>query len=179
MLASNGAGAGSWGWPRPDYRLDADADDLTNHKNVACWFYAEDRFYNSPYTLALDNSNVVLASLKFSLKTVNNNEDTQLSFLNHQVAGFDHSEMAGIGVVRSDAAYGNMLRSIEIKPYYLNNGTLTVMNDAALGASSMGAPLAGGDVVPRCFDVRYTLRNLSNNQRFKFSFRSFCRTNPL
>ncbi len=54
---------GSWGWPRADYRLDANSDNLGSHHNVACWFYAEDRHFNSAKTLALDNANIVLASV--------------------------------------------------------------------------------------------------------------------
>lgn len=180
VLAKNDYQVGSWGWPRADYRLDADADD-SNKRNVACWFYAEDRFFNSPYTLTLDNANIVLASIKFTLGTnADGNEETQLSFLTHHITGFDHPTHNGNGLVRSDAAYGNMMRQIKITPYYLNDGALTEMQDAEIGASLSGVPGApnAGDKMPRCFDVRYSLRNLANNQRFRFVLRAYCYSNP-
>ena len=178
LLAANDFQAGSWGWPRADYRLDADADHLASHANIACWFYTEDRFFNSPTTLALDNANIVLASLKFSMRVVDGEEETQLSILKHHICGNDHPTMNGVGLIRSDVSFGNMLRAIEIKPFYLNAGALTTMDDAALGSSlSTGAAVAGGNEVPRCFDVRYTLRNLTNNQRYKFVLRVYCDIN--
>ena len=166
--------AGSWGWPRPDYRLDADADDLTNHKNVACWFYAEDRYFESPYTLALDNSNIVLASVKFSVGMVGGGQETQLSFIKHHVNGFDHSTMGGTGLLRADSAYGKMLRAASITPRYLDDtGTLKEMKDGELGANLIGQAVPGGAEVPYCFDVRFRLRNPSSLQTHAFSLRIF------
>ncbi len=178
--------AGSWGWPQADYRLNADADKLasgtatlTDGANVACWFYAEDRYFNSPYTLALDNPNIVLCSVKFSAGKVNNREETQLSFLKHHLGGFDQPHLGGTGSVRSDAAYGNMLRAISITPGYLSAGTLRPMGDDELGCTLAGATLpTQGNEVPRCFDIRYRLQNPSTLQGYAFALRVYCRINP-
>ncbi len=184
VRANNNALAASWGWPRPDYRLDADAAKLQNGTaslgdggNVSCWFYAEDRNFNSTYTMALDNPNIVLATLKFTVRQVNGAEETQLSFLNHHIAGFDNPGRAGMSNVRSDAAYGNLLRSVKIVPFWLNGGQLHPMDDGAHGASMKGAPTAGGDALPRCFDVRYTLRNPANFKAYAFAFRVYSHGN--
>ncbi len=174
ILKENTALVGSWGWPRPDYRIDADADDMAAHNNVACWFYAEDRYFNSVYSLALDTPNIVLASMKFSVSTVNNRQETQLSFLKHHVGGFDHSFMGANGKIRSDAGYGNMLRAIRIVPYYKDAaGALHEMDDTALGCNRAGNTVAGGSEVPYCFDVRFMLRNPANLQRHAFALRLY------
>ncbi len=177
---------GSWGWPRPDYRLDADADkiasggaSLASGGNVACWFYAEERNFNSPYTLSLDNNNIVLASLKFSVRQVDNHEETQLSFLRHHMCGFDHSYKGGTGLMRADQSFGNMLRAIKITPCYLNaSGVMLPMDDGELGCTLAGTTVAGGTQVPRCFDIAYTLRNPSTLQAYQFALRVYCRSNP-
>ena len=177
----------AWGWPQPDYRLDADADKLlagsatvNNGANVACWFYAEDRYVNSCFTMALDNSSVLLTSIKFSQWTENNRERTQLSFLKHHVGGFDHSYMGSEGMVRGDAAYGNLMRAISIIPYYMDaNGILQTMGDAELGCRLDGSTIpASGTEVPRCFDIRYRLRNPVTLQSYTFGLRVYCRINP-
>ncbi|MCW8131116.1 MAG: prepilin-type N-terminal cleavage/methylation domain-containing protein [Planctomycetota bacterium] len=201
---------GSWGWPRADYRLDADADKLGTvlyssgsggsgggggaggsggggggggvpgaGQNVACWFYAEDRNFDSIYTKTLDNSNIVLVSVKFSMDLVNNREETQLSFLRHQICGLDGN---GQKWLRADQSYTNMLRAIKIEPLYVNSasGNLVVMDDAALGCNLGGVastdPLAGREI-PRAFDIRYTLVNPANQRPYRFGMRIYCQTN--
>ena len=179
ILKDNEVVVGSWGFPRADYRLDANADDLTNHSNIGCWFYSEDRYFNCPYTLALDNPNLLLTSLKFTKRTVNNREETQLTIMKHHVVGFDHSYLGGSGKLVADISYGNMLRAISITPCYMDaGGDIKVMGDSELGCTLAGATVAGGNEVPRCFDVRYTLRNPATLQAFSFVLRAFCRTNP-
>jgi len=175
VLNDKTAVVASWGWPRPDYRLDADADDIAGHNNVACWFYAEDRHYSSAYTLALDNSNIVLASMKFTvLPLVNNRQETQLSFVKHHLNGFDHSYMGGTGQVRSDASYGNMLRAVSVTPHYMDaSGTLRTMDDTALGCTLTGGNQAGGTEVPYCFDIKFRLRNPVSFSMYTFSQRVF------
>ncbi|MFH0939291.1 MAG: type II secretion system protein [Planctomycetota bacterium] len=169
--------AGAWGWPRPDYRLDADADNLQAHGTIACWFYTENPKFHSACTLALDNANIVLTSLKFSQRTrrlqdgnnsfVDIPEETQLSVLRHQIVGFDTARKSA---VREDFSLGNMLRSIKITPYYLQGGVLTEMSPVLQTG-------AGNQEVPRCFDVVYTLRNRVNLQSYTFALRVYCQVN--
>ena len=209
VLESNDIRAGSWGWPRADYRMDVDIDrpnkinakpltnSTPNQPTIACWFYAENRVFNSPYTLALDNSNIVLVSFKFSqVKAVAGSvgktgkvtpatpETTQLSMLRHTIGGFD---LANAGLLRSDETTGNMLRAIKITPYYINPGsnTLTEMTDAQLnstqasGATVDASNTAGnGFMVPRCFDIEYSLRNPYGQSRYDFALRVYCTTKP-
>jgi hypothetical protein len=171
-LESNDIKAGSWGWPRPDYRMDIDLDDPAGGTNCACWFYAENRKYNSPYTLALDNANVVLVSLKFSARRVDGKEQTMLSILRHQIVGFDTATKAP---VVEEQTLANMLRSFKITPYYLDaGGMLQKMEDAELGCAKDGTFVPGGDRIPRCFDIEYTLRNPANLNPNKFSLRIYC-----
>ncbi|MCK6474007.1 MAG: prepilin-type N-terminal cleavage/methylation domain-containing protein [Planctomycetes bacterium] len=183
--------AGSWGWPRPDYRLDADADKLAEGTatctaakgcggNVACWFYAEDREFNSPRTLALDNANVVLMSIKFSRWVDEYSaENTQLSVLRHQIVGFD---VATHGLLRADQAYGNMLRAIRLTPMTLDNsGMLATMTDADLGVrldNTLQNGAGEGMKLPRAFDVVYTLRNPGSGKLHEFALRIVCQKNP-
>jgi hypothetical protein len=172
-LAAKDILAGSFGWPRPDYRMDINLDDPAGGRNCACWFYAENRKYHSPLTLALDNANLVLVSLKFSAKSVAGREQTQLSILRHQVAGFDIAERTPL---IEELALGNMLRAIKITPYYLDaGGQFLAMDDAALGCSLNGSFVnGGGKARPRCFDVEYTLRNSANQVPNKFAIRIYC-----
>lgn len=203
VLKFNDIRAGSWGWPRPDYRMDADADQLSSvlyggggggggpgggggggggvpaaGKTVACWFYAEDRNFDSIYTKSLDNSNIVLVSIKFSMDLVNNREETQISFMRHQICGFDGN---GQKWLRADQSYSNMMRSIKIEPLYVDStGKLAVMDDQALGCDLSGAPSAdptAGREIPRAFDVRYTLINPSNQRPYRFALRVYCQSN--
>ncbi|MBI3832445.1 MAG: prepilin-type N-terminal cleavage/methylation domain-containing protein [Planctomycetes bacterium] len=204
--------AGSSGWPRADYRLDADADKLgaalypsgggaggggaggggvggaggggggpatpSPGKVISCWFYSEYRNYDSFVCKALDNANIMLVSIKFSMDVVKNREETQLSFLSHQICGFDGN---GKKWQRADQTYGNMLRSIKIDPIYVDNaGTMQLMDDNALGCDLLGTPLAAstaGREIPRAFDIRYTLINPANQKRHRFSLRVYCQTN--
>ena len=209
VMEANDIRAGSWGWPRADYRMDVDIDrpDKLNAKHlfnstagsptIACWFYAENRVFNSPYTMALDNSNIVLVSFKFSQKqavagavgkggvvTPSQPETTQLSMLRHAVGGFD---LANAGLLRSDETTGNMIRAIKITPYYINPGSnqLQEMTDAQLNSTQQtGATVDGSNTspasnaVPRCFDVEYTLRNPFGTSRYDFALRVYCQTNP-
>ncbi len=182
--------AGSWGWPRPDYRLDGDADEiakgtatLTNGGNLACWFYAEDRFYNSAYTLALDNANIVLVSLKFSRLEIYGREETKLSILRHQIVGFDTATQSR---VRADQSYGNLLRAVKIVPYYLDaTGDLVEIGPNGAGDDALGWKIGGGvtgagtgDKIPCCFDISYTLRNPGNYKSHKFATRIHQFANP-
>jgi len=177
LLEENNIIAGSWGWPRPDYRMDIDLDDLANKNNMACWFYTENKRFHSPSTLTLDNSNIYLISIKFSRKVVANKEETQLSFLRHPIVGNDTGTA---GLVREDQAGGNMLRAIKITPYTMDaGGMLRKMDDSDIGADLSGTPIAGqGKAVPRCFDIEYTLRNRANMQPYKFALRVYCSSNP-
>jgi prepilin-type N-terminal cleavage/methylation domain-containing protein len=177
LLQSNDIMAGSWGWPRADYRMDVDLDNLPAHGNMACWFYSEYKNYRSPGTLALDNANIVLISIKFSRKlNASNKEETQLSFLRHQIVGLD---IESSGKLREDQSTFNMIRQIKITPYCLDaGGAMKKMDDNALGASITGAPAGAGDGVPRAFDIEYTLRNRVNMQPYHFAMRVFCATNP-
>ena len=171
--------AGSWGWPRADYRMDVDLDD-PNHENVtACWFYAENGEFNSPKTMALDNANIVLVSMKFTKKidAVTKSEMTHLSFLRHQIVGFDNST----AVAKHDPVLNNMLRKIKITPYTMEAGLLVEMGDEHLGSDKLtGAQLSPtkGNAVPRCFDIEYSLRSPSNEQRYDFALRIYCAVNP-
>ena len=173
VLAANDIMAGSWGWPRPDYRLDMDFDDPADHHTAACWFYAEDRRFNSARTLALDNANVVLVSLKASRRMVNGRETTSLAFLRHQIVGFDSTHG---NLLREEQTLGNLLRSIRITPYCLaSDERLVPMDDAALGCGLTGAPLpSGGTARPRCFDIEYTLRDEDTHAAHSFSLRVYC-----
>ena len=209
VLESNDIRAGSWGWPRPDYRLDVDIDrpsminakplanSTASNPTIACWFYAENRVYNSPYTLALDNPNIVLVSFKFSQVqavagsvskagkvTPYTPESTQLSMLRHSIGGFD---LANAGLLRSDETTGSMIRAIKITPYYINPGSnsLEEMTDSQLNSTQQnGATVdasrsaANGFMVPRCFDVEYSLRNPYGTSRYDFALRVYCATNP-
>ncbi|MCW8133244.1 MAG: prepilin-type N-terminal cleavage/methylation domain-containing protein [Planctomycetota bacterium] len=189
VLKYNDMRAGSWGWPRPDYRLDADAVVLSPvldggspsgsaGKLVSCWFYAESPDFDSVYTKTLDNPNIVLVSIKFSMDLVGNREETQLSFLRHQIAGLDGN---GQKYVRSDQSYGNMLRAVKIDPLCLNaSGELDRMDDAALGCDLNGTPStdpAAGRAIPRAFDVRFTLANPANMRPYRFALRIYCGSN--
>jgi len=179
---------GSWGWPRPDYRMDADALELgkllhggggpASGTVLSCWFYAEEKNFDSVHTKALDNANIVLVSIKFSMDLVNNKEETQLSFLKHHVCGFDGN---GHKWMRSDQSYANMLRAIKIEPLYLDAGNnFTVMDNAALGCDLAGTPSADplqGREIPRAFDVRFTLSNPANQRQYRFSLRIFNQNN--
>lgn len=178
ILEVNDVVAGSWGWPRADYRMDVNLDVPGKPQYAACWFYAEQRNFNSPCTLTLDNASIVLVSIKFSARNAGKpSEETQLSILRHQIAGFD---TAIKGLVRHDQATGNMLRSIKIRPYFVAaDGTLSPMDDSALGSNIQGAPAAGGEEIPRCFDIDYTLRNPVSLQLYDFSLRVYCNSNPL
>jgi len=177
VLQSNDIMAGSWGWPRPDYRMDVDVDDLAGKNTLSCWFYTESKRFQSPSTLTLDNANIYLISIKFSRKVVNNREETQLSFLRHPIVGNDTGTA---GLVREDQSAGNMLRSIKITPYTLDaGGMLKKMDDADLGADLTGTPLIGqGKAIPRCFDIEYVLRNRANMQPYRFALRVYCTSNP-
>lgn len=181
--------AGSWGWPRADYRLDADADVLSpvlnggsptaaNGRLISSWFYAEAHDFDSVYTKALDNPNIVLVSIKFSMDLVKNREETQLSFLRHQIGGFDGN---GQRYVRAEQTYGNMLRSIKIDPLYINSsGELALMDDTALGCDLKGTPSTdpnAGREIPRAFDIRYTLTNPANMRPYRFALRIYCGSN--
>jgi len=171
---------GSWGWPRPDYRMEADADDIKNKKLISNWFYCEDRDFNSPNSYALDNPNLVLASMKFSAWVLDGFEYTQLSLLKHHISGWDHSGKAG-SLIRSDMAYGNMMRAIKVSAYHLDNGNLVEMDDAALGvekATSKALAAVGATKFPRCFDVEYKLRNPKGLRDHVFARRFFCLSNP-
>jgi prepilin-type N-terminal cleavage/methylation domain-containing protein len=114
---------GSWGWPRPDYRMSADADmiDAGNANYgpsaflgdtksggglLSCWFYTEDRYSNMICTGTLDNDCILLASLKFSMLKVSGIEQTQLSILTHHAFGIDHPYMGGMGRCRDDIMPG-------------------------------------------------------------------------
>lgn len=176
--------AGAWGWPRADYRLDASADDLAGHATVACWFYAENRGTRSPYTLTLDNANIVLCSLKFFYKApdpkTGDKEQTGLLFLRHQIVGFDTANGES---VKDEMTYSNMLRAVSIKPYTFDKGgALVPMDDKALGADATGKPLPTGPGVglgtPRCFNVNFTLRNAVTYQPLKFAFNVYVQTTP-
>ena len=208
VMEANDVRAGSWGWPRPDYRMDVDIDraDQINAKpllnsvakspTIACWFYAESRVFNSPYTLALDNPNIVLVSFKFShtqavagkvsgsVTTPAQPETTQLSMLRHSIGGFD---LANAGMLRADESTGNMLRAIKITPYYINpvSNELEEMTDKQLNSKqASGAAVDAsnkspdGDAVPRCFDVQYSLRNPYGNVRYDFALRVYSQINP-
>ena len=208
VLESNDIRAGSWGWPRPDYRMDVDIDradkinapalqgSVPGSPTIACWFYAENRVFNSPYTLALDNPNIVLVSFKFSWKkavagssgggkvTPSQPEMTQLSMLRHSIGGFD---LANTGLLRSDETIGSMIRAIKITPYYYNTGSnkLEEMTDAQLNSSlGTGATVdntranPAGNMVPRCFDIQYSLRNPYGNSRYDFALRVYCQITP-
>ncbi|GMV83033.1 MAG: hypothetical protein AMXMBFR7_42170 [Planctomycetota bacterium] len=194
LASFNDVRVGAWGWPRPDYRLDADADKitggtaaLTDGGNVACWFYAEERAFNSPYTLTLDNANIVLVSLKFSIADDGARQSTQLSVLRHQIVGFDTPTY---GLVRADHSYGNLLRRIKIDPLFFNpaNGAIerasaqADQGDTLLGWNlSNGGPTLGvtdGDRVPCAFDVEFVLRNPRNMQGYRFATRIFQFGNP-
>lgn len=145
---------------------------------VSCWFYAEDRNFDSVHTQALDNANIVLVSIKFSMDLVNNREETQLSFLRHHMCGFDGN---GQKWLRADQTYANMLRSIKIDPIYVDNaGAMQVMDDNAIGCDLLGTPKTGAGVglaIPRAFDIRYTLINPANQKRHRFSLRVYCQSN--
>lgn len=205
VMESNDIRAGSWGWPRADYRLDVDIDrpsqinakplanSTANHPVISCWFYAESRVFNSPYTLALDNPNIVLVSFKFSHKLPTGSsvgksgalspaspETTQLSMLRHTIGGFDISKP---GLLRSDETVGSMLRAIKITPYYINpaSNQLEEMTDAELNSTlASGATVdasrtsAAGFAQPRCFDIEYSLRNPYGQQRYDFALRVYC-----
>jgi len=223
VLGANDILAGSWGWPRPDYRMDIDLDrtasgtingnitqggevlhysspllnSIPGNPTIACWFYAENRVFNSPFTLALDNSNIVLVSIKFSQKPpqpatykVNGTllspqlpEQTQLSILRHSIVGFD---LADSGLLRADETVGNMLRAIKIKPYYRNSANqLAEMSDNELNSHIVdGSPVdptranPAGNAIPRCFDIEYSLRNPYNFHRYDFALRVYCAINP-
>ena len=169
---------GSWGWPRPDYRLDADADDITIHNLISCWFYTEDRNFGSPLTLALDNANLMLVSLKFSMGQKDGQEFTQLSLLKHHISGWDQPGQQGANV-RADMNYGDMLRAIKVTPLTLDAaGNLVAMTNADLGVDLKGTPIAGGDKTPRCFDIKVTLRHPRNLQRYDFAFRYYNHNTP-
>lgn len=178
--------AGSWGWPRPDYRLDADIDKLeagtkpplSEGGNLCCWFYSESRYFSSPYTLALDNANIHLTSLKVSVKSAGIEPYSKISILKHQIVGFD---TASQGMVKGDLSFGRMLRRIKIEPYYLDSTkNLALMGDAQLGCDLKGVSTASGTGLenPRCFDVTFTLQNPGNLQKHKFGFRVFHQNNP-
>lgn len=177
ILAKYTNEVGSWGWPRPDYRLDADADDPKTHSDVACWFYSEDRDFNSPLGLTLDNPNVVLVSLKFSKTNVGGREQTGLSILKHHIGGWDQPGRKGAGT-RGDMTYGEILRSVKITPYFLSNGNLVAMTDTDLGVNNKGAMVPGGNELPRCFDVRTTLRNPWSHAYYTFAYRFYTHNNP-
>jgi len=177
QLANNDNQSGSWGWPRPDYRMEADANDIKTKSDIACWFYTEDRDFNSPLTLTLDNPNLVLASLKFTVTQADNREVTMLSMIKHHIGGWDHPGKKGTPV-RNDMTYGNMLRAIRIVPYCLKSGVLTPMSDADLGCDRRGTPVAGGNEVPRCFDAFITLKNPWGYTLHEFAYRFYTHTNP-
>ena len=171
---------GSWGWPRPDYRMDADADDIKNKKVISNWFYCEDREFNSPHSYALDNPNIVLASIKFSAWAKDGFDYTQLSLLKHHISGWDHSGKVG-SLLRSDMTYGNMLRAIKIVAYHLDNGDLVKMDDAALGVEEKDGKTivdAAATKMPRCFDAVYRLRNPKSQRDYVFVRRFFCLSSP-
>jgi hypothetical protein len=180
--------SGAWGWPRADYRLSADADEiglgsatLLDGGNLACWFYTEDRSFSSNFSMSLDNSNLVIASLKFAFQKTAQKESTSLSFLKHHINGYDHPRLGGKGLVRNTLSYGDLLRQFSLTPYYLDDtGALKEMKDLEHGVTlgSPGAAAAGGEEVPRAFDVRYRLRNPSNYAQFEFGLRIYCRINP-
>lgn len=175
--------AGSWGWPRPDYRMDVNLDGTTaasgtsaSSQRCACWFYAENRNFASPLTLALDNSNIVLVSLKFTARKFRGKDVTQLSVLRHQINGFDTRDAS----IRSDMALGEMLRAFKVVPRFMRpDGNLTADNDdisAYLGASLSGMPIdspLSKISIPRCFDISYTLANPANQVRTSFSLRVY------
>ncbi|MCZ7647649.1 MAG: hypothetical protein M5U26_20725 [Planctomycetota bacterium] len=202
VRSANDIMAGAWGWPRPDYRLWADADKLAGGSAaldrggcVSCWWYAEERAFNSPYTLALDNANILLVSVKFSMKDDGQSQRTQLSVLRHQIVGFDTPTH---GLVRADHSYGNLLRAIRIDPVYmLAAGSLVssrspgsvdqafVDIDSTVGwALDGGGPvgaagdLANGNRFPCAFDVWFRLRNPRNMQNYTFASRVFQYANP-
>ena len=202
--------AGSWGWPRSDPRLDVDIDRVSKlnvkplknstggNPTISCWFYSENRSFNSPFTLALDNSNIVLTSFKFSyipptpatfdlkgnLTVPAKPEQTQLSVLRHSIVGFD---IADAGMLRADETIGSMLRAIKITPYGILPGTnkLIEMGDAELNSkmadgsaidNTRTAP--AGTVLPRCFDIEYSLRNPYTMHRYDFALRVYCQITP-
>jgi prepilin-type N-terminal cleavage/methylation domain-containing protein len=217
VLACNNVLAGSWGWPRADYRMDVDMDMTTrispkplinstaNNPTIACWFYAENRSFNSPFTLSLDNPNIMLVSWKFSYvppqpaqKDLKGNitapargEVTQLTMLRHSIGGFD---LADAQMLRSDQTMGSMLRAIKITPYTIDNGNKIVeMDDVMLNSKiANGAPQdvtrayagfkIGGqpsaNLVPRFFDIEYALRNPYSQHRYNFALRVYCPINP-
>lgn len=185
ILEADNIIAGSWGWPKPDYRLDASADKiddgsatLTDGGNICAWWYAESRYFKSPYTLALDNANVHLVSLKFSMKPDTGGDDAKLSILRHQIVGFD---TAAQGHVKGDLSFGDMLRHIKIEAYYLNSsGDLVLMDDNAYGVDMEGNWTGDGTglEIPRCFDVKFVLRNPGNLKKHRFGMRVFHLNNP-
>jgi len=180
MVSADDVTAGAWGWPKADYRLDADADDLKTHGNLACWFYAEHRAFNNPLTMTLDNANLLLCSMKFSVKNSGTlQEQTGLSLLKHMIVGFDITTQSN---VKEDASNGNLLRAIRITPYCLDvAGTLKKMGDNELGTDPdfqpVVSPKAGLDV-PRAFDVQIWLRHPTTYKRYQFGQRIFCGINP-
>lgn len=219
IMQSKDVNAGSWGWPRADYRMNIDIDNGSGNyvykqqpgdtfpapatPVICCWFYAENRTFNSPRTMALDNSNIVLVSMKFSYNQAVPNplpplhptpETTQLSFLRHAIVGFD---LPSQGLLRSDETTGSMLRAIRITPYYFDsaaNGLIpmgdrelnsTLMNGASVTGSIVQQPPSSlplsdpGFKVPRAFDVEYVLRNPYTFTRYTFALRVYCQIDPL
>jgi len=174
IMESKDIMAGSWGWPRADYRMDADID-RAGAQNVACWFYSEYKAYNSQCTLALDNSNIVLTSIKFSRRELFGKIETQVSFLRHQIVGFDNPTLEQ---VREDQAAGGLLTALKIVPLTLSGGQLVPMTDSDLGCAIGAASVAGGTKIPRAFDVSYTLRSRVTHQPYRFAQRFYCQINP-
>lgn len=185
MICAQEAGAGhvliiAW-MPTPTCLapvLSGGTPSSANGRLVSCWFYAEARDFDSVYTKSLDNSNIVLVSFKFSMDLVKNREETQLSFLRHQIAGFDGN---GQKYIRADQSYGNMLRAIKIDPLYFNaSGELALIDNAALGCDLNGVASTDpneGQELPRAFDVRYTLINPANMRPYRFAVRIYSASN--
>ena len=218
VLNANDILAGSWGWPRADYRMDVDMDmtpqisprplknSTPGNPTIACWFYAENRSFNSPFTLSLDNPNIMLVSWKFSYNPPRpaqydlkknmtepaKGEQTQLTMLRHTIGGFD---LADAQMLRSDESMGNMMRAIKITPYTIDAGNNIVEMDDTMLNSLIGSgapqdksrPYAGtfklggnpaANSVPRFFDIEYALRNPYSQSRYNFALRVYCPINP-
>jgi len=193
VIDTNTVYAGSWGWPRPDYRMNIDADKATAangivapENNCACWFYCESPNYSGTHTMSIDNPNLLLCSIKFMrfVDTATKIETTQLSFLKHHMLGFDHPWMTNISntsSLREDMCpTGNMLRSVKIVPYTMSStGTFELCTDEDLGVDLEGHMLAkGSSKIPRRFDITYKLRHAQTRKDYVFSIRIFTRLKP-
>jgi type II secretory pathway pseudopilin PulG len=176
----------TWGYPRPDYRLKAHADQPqyeSGWNDLTCWFYGEGHDFAAPLTSALDNPNIELCSLKFSRYLMDDTaaaegrtgtkgwEETRLSFVRHQIQGYDKVTKDAI---RDEATSGGMLRALEIYPLVLNGSALTPeRSDIPQGPTSTGPTW-----IPRALDALYILRNPVTNQEYQFALRVHVRANP-